>query len=149
VTKHAVKNIQTGTDAGDETVQKPKIEKFVDREEHSKLNLPKCHGCRLPVFKPEEILFLDNPWHMNCFKCGLDHGQGCQRLLKKGDYNTQGNVPYCHACFQRLFGLGAARGTVLPDLKSAQYQEEAVPSLADRISFLQRRIDSESNKNSR
>ena len=73
-----------------------------------------CPKCGKSVFKMEEIIFANQPWHILCFCCGGNNSDGCQRVLSNGNYTTQGTAPYCNACFSRLFKHGAAIGAVLP-----------------------------------
>lgn len=102
---------------------------------------PKCPACSKNVYKMDEILYMEKEWHKDCFICGLkDNEIGCKTLLKKGEYQTHMQIPYCTACFIHNFQLGAARGTVLraeerPALLEAH--ETANPSIAQQVDTTQ------------
>ena len=88
------------------------VEKFLEAD-IATINVPKCPSCHKPVYKQEETLFENIPWHHDCFRCGLLESKGCKRILRKGEFETHSNIAYCNACFHQLFQIGAARGTVL------------------------------------
>jgi len=112
--KGGLNTLATHTAANGSLTNKP-LEKFLDANMvASSSSIPSCPSCQKHVFKAEEVLFHLQPWHKDCFRCGLlEKGKGCDRPLVQGAYETHSGVAYCTGCFNQLFGLGAARGTVL------------------------------------
>jgi hypothetical protein len=65
----------------------------------------KCPICAKSVYKMEEILALSRTWHKTCFCCGAGSADsnGCGRTLTRDGYSDHDNVPYCNACYGRLY----------------------------------------------
>lgn len=57
-----------------------------------------CAACHKPI-TGRCITAMFRKFHPACFVCSY-----CQQQLKKGTFKEQGDKPYCHGCFERLFG---------------------------------------------
>ena len=93
---------------------------------------PKCPGCQKNLYRVDDIIFLENGWHKDCFVCGLGNSIGCKRPLLKGEFETHSNIAYCKACYAHNFQLGAARGALMKtDERSNVLGNNPVKSAAD------------------
>lgn len=96
--------------------ESPKRQTFIEKfqEEVSQNERNKCPSCLKTVYKMEELLAMNCIWHKNCFCCGGPVGEGnsgCGRVLTIESHVQQAGLPYCKACFARLFQVGGARGS--------------------------------------
>ncbi|XP_032778758.2 paxillin isoform X6 [Daphnia magna] len=57
-----------------------------------------CAGCHKPI-TGRCITAMFKKFHPEHFVCSY-----CLKQLKKGTFKEQGDKPYCHGCFERLFG---------------------------------------------
>lgn len=57
-----------------------------------------CAMCRKPI-SGRCITAMFRKFHPECFVCSF-----CLKQLNKGTFKEQGDKPYCHECFDRLFG---------------------------------------------
>lgn len=117
--KGGLNTLATHTASNGSLTNKP-LEKFLDPNIVAASAIPTCPSCQKHVFKAEEVLFNSQTWHKDCFRCGLLHKKGCERQLTQGGYETHGGVAYCTGCFNQLFTLGAARGTVLHETERGE-----------------------------
>lgn len=117
--KGGLSTLATHTAANGSLTNKP-LEKFLDANIVASSSIPTCPSCQKHVFKAEEILYNSQPWHKDCFRCGLLEKKGCSRHLTQGSYETHHGVAYCTGCFAQLFSLGAARGTVLHETEKGE-----------------------------
>jgi len=73
----------------------------------------KCQACSKTVYKAEEHVFEGASWHKTCFCCGGTGELGCKRVVANTDFKSHAGMPYCAACFARLFMIAGARGATL------------------------------------
>jgi len=57
-----------------------------------------CAGCQTPI-TGRCITAMGQKYHPEHFVCSF-----CLKALKKGTFKEQSDKPYCHACFNKLFG---------------------------------------------
>merc|ERR1712179_419104 len=57
-----------------------------------------CAMCRQQI-TGRCITAMFRKFHPECFVCSF-----CLKQLNKGTFKEQGDKPYCHQCFDRLFG---------------------------------------------
>jgi paxillin len=57
-----------------------------------------CAGCHKPI-AGRCITAMFRKFHPEHFVCAF-----CLRQLNKGTFKEQNDKPYCHACFDKLFG---------------------------------------------
>lgn len=80
---------------------------------------PKCYVCSKSVYKAEEMIAINQTWHLTCFTCGGTNKDGCRKVLKRNGYVDHDSQPYCPACHSKLFrstspspaGAGAAKAS--------------------------------------
>jgi len=65
--------------------------------------IPKCPSCSKSVYKMEEIIAIGQSWHSTCFCCGGTNSDGCKRKLVRDNYTEKDGMPYCKACYDKLF----------------------------------------------
>jgi len=59
---------------------------------------PLCAMCRQPI-SGRCITAMFRKFHPECFVCSF-----CLKQLNRGTFKVQEDKPYCHQCFDRVFG---------------------------------------------
>jgi len=90
-----------------------------------------CCMCNKTVYKMEEVIAVGKVWHDSCFTCGGSNTDGCKRVLKRDGYQDHDNMPYCNACFSKLFkpqGFGYGSALNLDNGTPATSSKQVTPS---------------------